>query len=52
MVTLSNTTKYYGVSTDDKPEEAEVNAIFTELDTNKNYYFDGEEWQEIGGSGE
>lgn len=41
-----------GSSTDDKPTDVPVNTLFTELDTNTVYYFDGEEWQTVGsGSG-
>lgn len=40
---------YVGLSTDDKPMDCPVNSLFTELDTKKEYYFDGEEWQEVGG---
>lgn len=40
---------YLGTSDDDKPEDAAVNSIFTELDTNKKYYFTGETWAEVGG---
>lgn len=38
-----------GVSTDTKPDEAEQNQIFHELDTNDFYYFDGENWSKVGG---
>ena len=37
-----------GLSTD-KPDEAEVNQIFHELDTNDFYYFDGDTWAKVGG---
>lgn len=40
--------EYLGVSGDDKPTDCAVNSTFLELNTNKKYYFDGEEWQEIG----
>ena len=44
---------YLGKSTDDKPDDAGVNSIFTELDTNTDYYFDGSSWSKVGGeSGE
>lgn len=50
---LSHGTNYVeleGTSQDDKPLEGiGVNSKFYELDTNKTYYFDGEDWQEIGG---
>lgn len=50
MVTLKGASaNYVGLSTDDKPEDAAVNSIFTELDTNTDYYFDGEEWKAVGG---
>ena len=40
---------YKGLSTDDKPTSCAVNSLFLELDTGNFYYFDGEEWQMIGG---
>lgn len=55
MVTnkLCNATNYVeleGVSDDDKPtENIGVNSKFLELDTGKQFYFDGESWAEIGG---
>lgn len=39
----------YGVSTDTKPTEADINQIFHELDTGDDYYFTGETWDKIGG---
>jgi hypothetical protein len=39
---------YVGVSTDNKPAEAEKNSIFLELDTGNFYYFDGTAWQKLG----
>lgn len=39
---------YLGLSTDTKPTDAAVNSIFTELDTNTDYYFTGETWEEVG----
>ena len=53
MVTLKGASpELYGVEDDTKPLDAAVNTIFTELDTGKKFYFDGEQWQEIGGGGE
>lgn len=54
MVTINtnrgiNEHDYKGLSTDDKPTTCAVNSIFLELDTGDFYYFDGEEWQKIGG---
>lgn len=50
---LSHGTDYVeleGTSQDDKPlENIGVNSKFHELDTNKKFYFDGEDWMEIGG---
>lgn len=50
---LSHGTDYVeleGTSQDTKPEEGiGVNSKFYELDTNKVYYFDGEDWGEVGG---
>ena len=37
-----------GVSTDEKPEDAETNTIFHELDTGDDYYFTGETWAKVG----
>lgn len=46
-----NEYSFKGLSTDDKPTEGVgVNSLFWELDTNDNYYFDGEAWQEVGSS--
>jgi hypothetical protein len=41
--------EYKGLSTDDKPTGCAVNSIFLELDTGNFYYYDGEEWQALGG---
>lgn len=50
MVTLEGATAYYyGNSTDEKPETADINAKFKELDTGDEYYFTGENWAKIGG---
>ena len=43
---------YNGLSTDTKPTNAPVNSIFTELDTNTDYYFTGETWEKVGGESE
>ena len=40
---------YRGLSTDTKPATAAVNALFLEMDTGDFYYFDGAEWQLVGG---
>lgn len=41
---------YMGLSTDTKPTEGiQTNTIFLELDTGDFYYFDGTNWQKIGG---
>lgn len=39
---------YTGLSTDNKPDEAAVNALFLELDTGDFYFFTGEEWMKVG----
>ena len=40
-----------GLSTDEKPTEGvAVNDLFLELDTLSFYYFDGNEWQPVGGA--
>lgn len=45
-------TQLMGLSTDTKPTVGvEPNALFWELDTNGMYFFDGTQWQSIGGSG-
>lgn len=41
-----------GISTDVKPLNVETNTLFLELDTKKFYYFDGLEWQPVGGAEE
>ena len=41
---------FKGLSTDEKPTDCAVNSLFLELDTGTFYYFDGEEWQVIGGA--
>lgn len=52
MVTLKGyTANMLGLSTDQKPTDAEVNTIFRELNTNTYYYFDGTTWNEIPSSG-
>lgn len=43
-----------GLSADEKPTEingvaVHQNSLFLELDTGKFYYFDGEDWAEMGG---
>ena len=38
-----------GLSTDEKPTDVDINTIFTELDTNTDYYFTGETWEKVGG---
>lgn len=43
---------YKGESTDNKPESADVNALFLELDTGDFYYYTGEAWAKVGGTGE
>ena len=41
---------YMGLSTDTKPTEGiQTNTIFPELDTGDFFYFDGTNWQKIGG---
>lgn len=42
--------EYKGLSTDEKPtEDVPVNALFFELDTGDFYYFDGTDWNVVGG---
>lgn len=52
MVTQNNDRigcQYEGLSTDTKPTEVDVNALFFELDTGDFYYFDGSQWSKVGG---
>lgn len=50
MITLNGANaNLAGLSTDTKPLDVAENTIFLELDTGNFYYFDGEEWQMIGG---
>ena len=49
MITLENKPIYYGVSTDNKPTDVDINSKFEELDTGDVYYFDGSTWSKIGG---
>ena len=49
-VTLKGSTvTYEGLSTDDKPTDVPVNTRFYELDTNTEYYYDGDDWSKVGG---
>lgn len=42
--------EFAGLSTDTPPVEGiAVNSLFLELDSGKMYYFDGSDWQEVGG---
>lgn len=51
MITLNGSNAdYKGESTDVKPDNAAVNALFLELDTGNFYYYTGEEWAKVGGS--
>lgn len=49
MVTIEKTNQYKGLSTDEKPAGAAVNALFLELDTGDFYYYNGETWAKVGG---
>lgn len=40
--------KYYGLSVMPKPSFAPFLSIYEEFDTNKKYYYDGEQWYEFG----
>ena len=49
MITNNGATaNLVGLSTDDKPTDAEINTLFLELDTGDFYYFDGTSWEKIG----
>lgn len=53
MVTVNATTDYRGKSTDIKPTDADINALFLEVDTQNFYYFDtDEDWHKVGGANE
>ena len=52
MITVNATTDYRGLSTDEKPADADVNALLLEVDTGDFYYFDGENWGKVGGTTE
>ena len=46
---LASDMTYQGLSTDEKPTEGvAINSLFLELDTGDFYYFDGENWSEVG----
>ena len=45
------TANYVCLSTDVKPLDKDINSIIHELDTDKYYYFDGSDWNEIPNSG-
>ena len=50
-VTVNATTDYRGKSTDTKPTDADINALFLEVDTRDFYYFDtDEDWHKVGGA--
>lgn len=50
-VTVNATTNYRGLSTDTKPTDADINALFLEVDTQDFYYFDTDnDWHKVGGS--
>lgn len=41
--------QWQGLSTDTKPQDADINDLFLELDTGDFYYFDGSTWSKVGG---
>ncbi len=54
MVTLNDCKQsgehdFKGLSTDTKPTSCSVNSLFLELDTGDFYYFDGTDWEKVGG---
>lgn len=50
-VTVNATTDYRGKSTDTKPADADINALFLEVDTQDFYYFDTDnDWHKVGSS--
>jgi len=42
--------EYTGLHTDTKPTDCGVNSLFLELDTKDVYWFDGTDWNKVGGS--
>ena len=53
MITLVNSSENLtGLSKDIKPINVSTNTLFLELDTKKFYYFDGRDWQPVGGAEE
>lgn len=42
--------EYKGLSTDTKPTACSANSLFFELDTGDFYYFDGSDWNLVGGA--
>lgn len=49
MVTKNgNGADYRGLSTDEKPDFAEENALFLEIDTGEFYGWNGSEWVKVG----
>ena len=49
--TLVDKYDWCGLSTDEKPvdDSIAINDLFLELDTGSLYYFDGSDWQPVGG---
>ena len=43
---------FKGLSTDVKPTTCSINSLFLELDTGDFYYFDGSDWNKVGGDEE
>lgn len=41
--------EFKGLSTDTKPTCCFINSLFLELDTGDFYYFDGSDWNKVGG---
>lgn len=39
----------FGVSSDIKPTDVQLNDLFIELDTGNAYFWNGSAWQQIGG---
>lgn len=39
----------FGKSTDTKPTDVNLNDLFVELDTGDAYFWDGSQWQIVGG---
>lgn len=50
MITLNGASAtLMGLSSDSKPTDVDVNTLFLELNTGDLYFYNGTEWQKVGG---